>query len=120
MSNFVEINEDPDEIRGRGAALAGQGEAFDARAQELVGRIDAIEARAPWGADEFGEKFLNNENGGYHSTRHTDEPFNEFVKTNATGVGPKVARTGEAIQAAMTNYQFTDVDNQADITAVQE
>jgi hypothetical protein len=120
MSNFVEINEDPDEIRGRGAVLAGQGQAFDARTQELVSRVEALEANAPWGADKYGTQFLNNENGGYHSTEHTDVPFNEYVKTGSAEVGQKIVRTGEAIAGAMTGYQFADIDNQTDISAVQE
>ena len=120
MSNFVEINDDPDEIRGQGALLAGRGEAFDAQARGLVDRINAIEAEAPWGGDEYGQQFLDGEHGGYQSTKHTDVPFNEYVKTGATGVGPKMTRTGEAIDGAMTGYQFADVDNQADIAAVPE
>jgi hypothetical protein len=120
MANFVEINEDPDEIRGRGALLAARGEAFDATAQGLVDRISAIEAEAPWGNDQYGQQFLDGENGGYQSTKHTDVPFNEYVKTSATNVGPGLTRTGEAIEGAMTGYQFADVDNQADIAAVKE
>jgi hypothetical protein len=120
MSNFVEINEDPDEIRGRGAVLAGQGQAFDARTQELVSQVESLEAGAPWGSDKYGTQFLNNENGGYHSTKNTDVPFNEYVKTGSADLGQKIVRTGEAIEGAMTGYQFADIDNQTDISAVQE
>jgi hypothetical protein len=120
MSNFVEITGDPDEIRARGAQLAARGQAFDARAQEIVDRISGLEAGAPWGSDQYGRDFLDNENGGYHSTKHTEEPFNQYVKDSATGLGPRMTRTGEAIESAMTGYQFADLDNERDISAVQE
>ena len=120
MSNFVEINDDPDEIRARGALLSARGQAFSARTSELVGRINGIEAGAPWGSDKYGKEFLENEHGGYHSTKHTDVPFNEYVKTSASGVGPKLTKTGDAIEGAMTGYQFADIDNQGDIANVQQ
>jgi len=120
MSNFVEITGDPDEIRARGASLAALAQGADARTAALVDRISGIEAGAPWGGDKHGQAFLNNENGGYHSTKHTDVPFNEYVKTSASKVGPKITRTGDAIQNAMTGYQFADLDNAQDIGAVRE
>jgi hypothetical protein len=120
MSNYVEITGDPDEIRARGAQLAARGQAYEARAQSLTDRISSLEAGAPWGGDRYGRDFLDNENGGYHSTKHTDEPFNEYVKNGATGIGPKLTRTGEAIESAMTGYQFADLDNERDISAVPE
>jgi hypothetical protein len=120
MSNFVEITGDPDEIRARGAILAGKGQAYDARAQSLVDQISSLEAGAPWGGDKYGQQFLNSEAGGYHSTKNTEEPFNDYVKTSATGMGPKLTKTGEAIENAMIGYQFADLDNEGDISAVRE
>jgi hypothetical protein len=118
MSNFVEINGDPDYIRARGALLAAQGDQFDSKVQSLVGRITGIEAGAPWGADEFGHRFLNNgEGGGYHGTKDIPDgkTFSQFVQTSASGIGPQMSKTGNAIQSAMTGYQFADFDNATDI-----
>jgi hypothetical protein len=120
MSNFVEITGDPDEIRARGAILAARGEAYDARARSLVDQISGLEAGAPWGGDKYGQQFLHNESGGYYSSKNTDQPFNDYVKTSATAMGPKLTRTGEAIESAMIGYQFADLDNEGDISAVRE
>ena len=116
MSNFVEINGDPDEIRARGARLAARGRGFEARAQNLVDRIAGIEGGAPWGGDGPGAEFLK----PYKSTEHTEEPFNEYVKNGANGLGQKLTRTGEAIENAMIGYQFADLDNESDIADVRE
>ena len=120
MSNFVEITGDPDEVRARGAILAAKGQAYDARAQSLVDQISGLESGAPWGGDKYGQEFLNSDSGGYHSTKNTDQPFNEYVKTSSTAMGPKLVNTGEAIEAAMIGYQFADLDNEGDISAVRE
>jgi len=42
------------------------------------------------------------------------------VKTSSTAMGPKLVNTGEAIEAAMIGYQFADLDNEGDISAVRE
>jgi hypothetical protein len=118
MSNFVEINGDPDYIRARGAMLAATGETFDGKAKSLVGRINGIEAGAPWGPDDFGDRFKDNgEGGGYNGTENIPDgkQFHEFVQTSASGIGPQMTKTGNAIQSAMTGYQFADFDNSADI-----
>ena len=122
MSNFVEINSDPDEIRAHGAMLAGKGHAFTARTQDLVGQIRAVEAGAPWGSDHVGRKFLDTGEGGgyYYPVEGADKPFNDYVQTSSTDFGPKLTKTGEAIDSAMTGYQFADLDNQSDIAGVQD
>jgi hypothetical protein len=115
MSNFVEIHGDPDYIRNRGAMLAAAGQSFDAKAKGLVSQISGYEAGAPWGGDDYGSQFLVNDQGGYHSTKNLDKPFNEYVKTSSSSMGQKLTHTGEAIQNAMIGYQFADLDNAADI-----
>ena len=118
MSNYVEINGDPDYIRARGAMLAASGESFDSKAQSLVSRIAGLEGGAPWGADEYGTQFLNDgQGGGYHGTKDIPDgkTFNEYVKTASTQLGPRMSHTGNAIVNAMTGYQFADLDNSANI-----
>jgi hypothetical protein len=112
MSNFVEINGSPDELRVTGTLMGARAAELKAKAEAILDRISDLEDTQPWGADHFGKNFL----AGYHQVpKGGDRAFNTVLAGELSQAGQGLARIGDAVGASMTDYQVADGQNAADI-----
>jgi len=115
MSSYLDLNGDPNEVTGIGARLKGQAESFQAQAQAILGDIQSIEGRAPWGNDEIGDTFVSRYNG---VPEGGDTPFSESLQDEMSRAGDNLGKAGDGIMLAMSSYQSTDSINEGDIKNV--
>jgi hypothetical protein len=117
MSSYLDVNGDPNEVTGIGARLKGQAESFAAQAQAILGDIQSIEGRAPWGNDEIGQTFLARYNG---VPEGGDTPFSQSLQDELSHAGENLGNAGDAIMLAMSSYQSTDSINEGGIKGVKK
>lgn len=115
MSSYLDLHGDPNEVSGIGARLKGQAESFAAQAQAILGDIQSIEGRAPWGNDEIGDTFVSRYNG---VPEGGDTPFSQSLQDEMSHAGDNLGKTGDGIMLAMSSYQSTDSINESDIKNV--
>jgi hypothetical protein len=117
MSSYLDLNGDPNEVTGIGARLKGQAESFAAQAQAILGDIQSIEGRAPWGDDEIGNTFVSRYNG---VPEGGDTPFSQSLQDELGSAGENLGKAGDGIMLAMSSYQSTDSINESDIKGVKQ
>jgi hypothetical protein len=107
MANFLElVAGGPDTVRGLGALLKIRGDDLDTKGREILSRIQAIEAGAPWGTDEYGRHITD-----FYFHPMEGKPANEVMKSWLTETGAAITQLGEALVAAMGDLQSTELDN---------
>jgi hypothetical protein len=116
MSNYLDVDGSPMDVRAVGAQLQAQATAFNEQAQEILGEISTIEDGQPWGNDHFGTSFKEQ----YFRPVEDGAPVSDAIKDNMVAVGEELDRTGAAIMGAMDDYERTDTQNSSDIANVRD
>jgi hypothetical protein len=116
MGTYIDIQGDPNDLTGRGAMLKAIAEKFQAAAGGVASQIADVEGEQPWGHDKFGDAFVKfytqpPEGGG--------DPVKDQIKQGLSEAGDLLGKVGGKTILAMTEYQGTDAENAADITATQ-
>lgn len=115
MGTFLDIQGDPDEVSAVGARLRSMGETLNARAQEVLGEINAVHAERPWGSDKYGAAF---EGSYYLVPEGAEDPLPIMVSEGLTNSGKRLTAVGDGTIRAMIGYQAADADNAHDINKV--
>jgi hypothetical protein len=116
VGTYFEINDNPDDLAGRGAILSALGEDLNAKAGAILGDIHGIEAERPWGDDSFGQQFWHSYN---QPAQDSSTPFREELQDSLAQAGQPLTQVGDKTVRAMTEYQGTDAENAADLNSVQ-
>ncbi|GAA4728291.1 hypothetical protein [Phytohabitans rumicis] len=112
MGTYLNIDDDPNEVGGRGAILRSMATSFNSKAQAIAGEIETIEAEQPWGADSYGTAFYET----YNVTPEGSEgPLREAIVDNLNEAGERLTKVGDGTILAMSEYQGTDDDNRNQI-----
>jgi hypothetical protein len=114
VANLIELLHGPDGVRALGALLRAQGETLSAQSRDLLTKIEAIEAGAPWGTDDTGVKIaqMYSKPGQYYDTNFkTNTPANEALKGWLLTNGPLIEQVGQELIAAMGDLSGAEIEN---------
>jgi hypothetical protein len=120
MSTLINIDGNPDDVRGTGAQLKAMAEDLGAQAASIASEIETKESGQPWGNDHFGNSFKTQQNGYLSVPEGADKPFNEILKHELNNAGEGLGRIGDGTMGAMNDYQLTDGVNGQQINKVGE
>jgi hypothetical protein len=108
VANFLKVvGGGPDVVRGHGVLLRVAGEEMRAKASEILSRIQQLEATVPWGTDEYGKSISEN----VYLREMDHSPANEVMKGWLSDHGKALMELGDAVVAAMTEIQGTELEN---------
>jgi hypothetical protein len=125
MFDFLGLEDGADPIRSVGAKVGGLGDALEAKNAAALAAIEAIEAGAPWGADEAGMAFYKQYTEG--SSGESDPaagggeaPTNASMKGMLTSGADELHRLSDGIVKTMDFVELTDANNAADINSIKK
>jgi hypothetical protein len=107
MAEYVKLT-DADLVRAAGQMIKDAGDTLVSQTSDALARIESIEANQPWGADQYGQTFLQ-------TTYYADwngTPANEVLKTLLDSMN-RLPTVGENITSAVTSLQLADLNNES-------
>jgi hypothetical protein len=119
-SNFVQINSSVADLLSAAGDLVIQGESLSNDMASLLGTVDGLEGPHAWGGDDFGNKFLDNGEGGYHfPVKETGQVTADAVKGmtrydgkgNDNTLGGSLATLGNSLSSGLLDGSDTDADS---------
>lgn len=114
MGTFLNIDDDPNRISGRAAALRAMAEGFRSESQTILSEIQSIDAERPWASDKYGQAFEKNYT---QPAEGQEEPLRDVAQERMQDAGSRLIRVGEQTQLAMAEYQGVDEQGGAEINA---
>jgi hypothetical protein len=114
VANLIELLQGPDGVRALGALLRAQGDTLSTQARALLTKIEAIEAAAPWGTDQYGAGItqMYHKPGQYTDPNNqSNAPANEALKAWLTTNGALIDQVGQGLMAAMGDLSGAELQN---------
>lgn len=112
MGSYLDIDGDPNEIGGKGAILRSLAESFRAKAEGILGDIQAADGERPWGNDKYGQAFETTYNVVPDGS---DSSLRDAVQEGLSHAGERLTKVGDKTVLAMNEYQGVDAENEAEI-----
>ncbi len=115
MPTYLNMNDGPEQVAGTALQLKGLAADLDSQARVILGEIQDIEARKPWGDDETGQTF----EAAYNQVPAQGGPaFSKSLQDELGAAGKALNGISDNIVNAVADYQSTDVDSSEAITNV--
>lgn len=115
MGTFINVDGDPNEVRGTGAGIRAMAEVFGGDIRGILSKINGLDASRPWGSDSFGEDF----NKQYNQIGEDGKTASDRMKGWLQQAGEGAESASLKTMRAMDGYQAEDHRGGIDINSVR-